>query len=58
MSIPTTPPPPVLTGLAGKCPRCGRGALFQSYLKLNARCPVCDLDFSKADSGDGPAVFA
>jgi len=22
-----------------------------------ARCEVCDLDFSKVDSGDGPAVF-
>jgi uncharacterized protein (DUF983 family) len=39
------------------CPRCGQGALFESYLKLRGACAVCGLDFAKADSGDGPAVF-
>ncbi|WOI52844.1 DUF983 domain-containing protein [Parvularcula sp. LCG005] len=45
------------TGLAGKCPRCGRGALFEGYLGLKDHCPSCGLDYSTADSGDGPAVF-
>ena len=45
------------TGLACKCPRCGRGKLFAGYLTLAKQCTVCQLDFSKADSGDGPAVF-
>jgi uncharacterized protein (DUF983 family) len=45
------------TGLACKCPRCGRGRLFAGYLTLAVRCEVCQLDYSKADSGDGPAVF-
>jgi uncharacterized protein (DUF983 family) len=45
------------TGLACKCPRCGRGKLFAGYLTLAKQCAVCELDFSKADSGDGPAVF-
>jgi uncharacterized protein (DUF983 family) len=45
------------TGLACKCPRCGRGRLFAGYLTLAPQCDVCQLDFSKADSGDGPAVF-
>ena len=45
------------TGLACKCPRCGRGKLFAGYLTLADRCNVCNLDLSKADSGDGPAVF-
>jgi uncharacterized protein (DUF983 family) len=45
------------TGLACKCPRCGRGRLFAGYLTLAAQCEVCQLDYSKADSGDGPAVF-
>jgi len=45
------------TGLACKCPRCGRGQLFAGYLTLAAQCEVCQLDYSKADSGDGPAVF-
>jgi len=51
------PQSPVATGLACKCPRCGRGRLFAGYLTLAARCDACGLDFSKADSGDGPAVF-
>ena len=45
------------TGLACRCPRCGRGKLFAGYLTLAAQCEVCQLDFGKADSGDGPAVF-
>jgi uncharacterized protein (DUF983 family) len=44
-------------GLAGRCPACGRGKLFSGYLTLAPRCTVCGLDYSFADSGDGPAVF-
>lgn len=44
-------------GLRCRCPRCGRGKLFQGFLALKQRCEACGLDFSKADSGDGPAVF-
>lgn len=39
------------------CPRCGRGKLFDGFLKVSERCAVCDLDLTKADSGDGPAFF-
>lgn len=45
------------SGLSGRCPRCGRGKLFSGYLTLKDRCEVCGLDYSFADSGDGPAVF-
>jgi uncharacterized protein (DUF983 family) len=45
------------TGLACRCPRCGRGKLFQGYLKVVPACPECRLDLSGADSADGPAVF-
>jgi uncharacterized protein (DUF983 family) len=31
--------------------------LFAGYLALAPRCDICQLDFGKADSGDGPAVF-
>ena len=48
---------PISTGLAGRCPRCGQGKLFSSFLKVADRCPVCGLDLSKADSADGPAFF-
>ncbi|MFD1627856.1 DUF983 domain-containing protein [Azospirillum griseum] len=48
---------PVSAGLACACPRCGRGKLFKGYLDVAERCDTCGLDFSKVDSGDGPAVF-
>ena len=48
---------PYAAGLAGKCPRCGQGALFSGFLKLAPTCGSCGLDYAKADSGDGPAVF-
>lgn len=48
---------PVATGLACRCPRCGRGKLFDGYLTVAERCAACGLDLRKADSGDGPAVF-
>lgn len=43
--------------LGARCPRCGRGALFDGVLAVRARCPVCGLDLSAHDTGDGPAVF-
>ncbi|WP_119306839.1 DUF983 domain-containing protein [Cohaesibacter haloalkalitolerans] len=45
------------TALAGKCPRCGKGRLYRSFLKVADRCDVCGLDYGFIDSGDGPAVF-
>ena len=50
-------PSPYLTGLAGRCPSCGRGALFRGFLTLRSRCDACGLDYAFADAGDGPAVF-
>ena len=48
---------PVRTGLACRCPRCGRGPLLRGFLDVRPRCEVCGLDYSFADAGDGPAVF-
>ncbi len=45
-------------GLAGRCPRCGKGSIFDGFLALKTICPVCSLDLTKADTGDGPAFFA
>lgn len=50
-------PNPIVAGLIGRCPRCGKGRLFQGFLDLRPRCDACGLDFAFADSGDGPAVF-
>src|ERR1700730_3397562 len=51
------PPSPYVAGLMGRCPRCGRGRLFDGFIRLRPRCAACGLDSSFADSGDGPAVF-
>jgi uncharacterized protein (DUF983 family) len=48
---------PALAGLKGHCPRCGQGRLFQGFLNLRPRCEQCGLDYSFADSADGPAFF-
>jgi len=47
----------VAVGLKRRCPRCGEGKLYKSFLKIAEKCDRCDLDFSEIDSGDGPAVF-
>lgn len=44
-------------GLACRCPRCGKGKLFDGFLTVAPRCASCGLDFSFADSADGPAFF-
>jgi uncharacterized protein (DUF983 family) len=48
---------PALTGLTCRCPRCGKGRLFQGFLNTPPRCEVCGLDYGFIDAGDGPAVF-
>jgi uncharacterized protein (DUF983 family) len=57
MNSPLPPASPHAAGLRGRCPRCGEGRLFAGYLTLAPRCERCDLDYSFADAGDGPAVF-
>jgi uncharacterized protein (DUF983 family) len=48
---------PIRTGLACRCPRCGKGRLFRGFLELRPCCEACGQDFAFADAGDGPAVF-
>ena len=48
---------PLNTGLAGTCPRCGKGKLFTGYLTVAKSCSNCGLSFSFADAGDGAAWF-
>jgi uncharacterized protein (DUF983 family) len=50
-------PNPLLAGVAGRCPNCGEGHLFEGFLKVAPSCEACGYDFARADSGDGPAVF-
>jgi uncharacterized protein (DUF983 family) len=46
----------LMAGLRGRCPRCGRGALFNGLLTVAERCPDCSLSFAGHDAGDAPAV--
>ena len=55
---PPPAPSPFLSGLKGRCPRCGVGPLFERGLALRAGCSRCGLSYAFADAGDGPAVFA
>lgn len=48
---------PVSSGLACRCPRCGKGPLFRGLLVMRDRCNVCNLDYKFVDTGDGPAIF-
>ena len=48
---------PWLAGVAGRCPRCGKGKLFKGFIDVAPACESCGLDLKFADSGDGPAVF-
>jgi len=50
-------PNPSVAGLVGRCPRCGKGRLFQGFLTVAPRCEACGLDYGFIDAGDGPAFF-
>jgi uncharacterized protein (DUF983 family) len=49
--------PVLVAGLFCRCPRCGRGRLFEGYLSIAPACTVCGLSFAGVDTGDGPAFF-
>lgn len=48
---------PFMKGWRMVCPRCAKGALYQSYLKPALSCKACGLDYSRADAGDGAVPF-
>ena len=58
MSIPAASPVEFPLGLAmkrgflGKCPSCGKAALFASYLKQVPACPVCGAEFARIRADD------
>lgn len=48
---------PIRAGLLCRCPNCGRGPLFEGFLKVVDRCRACGFDFTGLNTGDGAAVF-
>ena len=47
----------IRAGLLCRCPRCGKGRLFQGFLKIVDRCEACGFDFTRLNTGDGAAIF-
>lgn len=47
----------LVLGARGRCPRCGRGRLFDGFLTVRPHCDACGLSLIGHDAGDGPAVF-
>jgi uncharacterized protein (DUF983 family) len=48
---------PFIAGALGRCPHCGKGVLFEGFLRIVPACPDCGFELARSDSGDGPAVF-
>jgi len=44
----------MLRGARGKCPSCGEGKVFSSYLKVNDHCPKCDEALYHHRADDAP----
>ena len=48
---------PFVAGLAGRCPACGEGHLFDGFTKVADRCEACGVDLTPYGGAEGPAVF-
>jgi uncharacterized protein (DUF983 family) len=44
-------------GFLGRCPNCGKGAMFRAYLRVTPRCLVCHEDLSPQRADDAPAYL-
>lgn len=44
-------------GLRGRCPACGKGKIFRSYLKVNDNCPECGEELHHHRADDAPPYF-
>jgi uncharacterized protein (DUF983 family) len=47
----------LLRGFLGKCPSCGKGRLFRSFLKVADRCPACGEELHHHRADDFPAYL-
>ncbi|MFC6686451.1 DUF983 domain-containing protein [Jhaorihella thermophila] len=48
----------VFHGLRTRCPRCGKGKLLHSYIKVNDTCSECGLELHHHRADDGPAYLS
>lgn len=47
--------PALLRGWRGRCPHCGGGAIFDSYLKVNDHCGICGEALHHHRADDAPS---
>ncbi|MCQ0971843.1 DUF983 domain-containing protein [Paracoccus sp. TK19116] len=47
----------VLRGALGRCPACGEGRIFSSFLKVRDTCPECGEALHHQRADDGPAYL-
>ena len=47
----------MINGAMHKCPNCGKGQLFRSYLKTNNVCEICNEEFHHHRADDAPPYF-
>ena len=45
---------PLLRGFLGRCPKCGEGRLFRSYLKVVEECKSCGEKYGHFRADDAP----
>ena len=49
--------PGLSRGFTGRCPNCGKGALFRAFLKVASPCAHCGHDNQQYPSDDAPPYF-
>lgn len=49
--------PALWRGVRKRCPSCGKGALFQGYLKVRDACGTCGEELHHHRADDGPAYL-
>lgn len=49
--------PAMLHGLRRRCPNCGKGAMFDGYLKVTETCAECSQPLHHHRADDGPAYL-
>lgn len=47
----------ILRGMRGRCPNCGEGRLFKSYIQVASSCDVCGEEFHHHRADDAPAYL-
>ncbi len=56
LAVPSMPslPTAIRRAATGKCPNCGKGTLYKSYLKQVDRCSICSESYGQIRADDGP----